>query len=200
VRLACEAYYRSVPGSLTNNSGPFTAKERCVALGYGAISLTLFFAAVAVMITALYQGLHFGFGRLTGWERVTANTALLLQFPILHSVFLSRFGRSWLTRLAPAPLARHLQPTTYVLIASIQILAVFLLWSPGATILWEAQGPLRWLHNVSFTLAWLTLGKSMWDGHLGVQMGYIGWLSVWRRLPTIPWPDLPTRGVFRLCR
>ena len=34
----------------------------------------------------------------------------------------------------------------------------------------------------------------MWDGHLGVQMGYIGWLSVWRRLPTIPWPDLPTRG------
>jgi protein-S-isoprenylcysteine O-methyltransferase Ste14 len=40
----------------------------------------------------------------------------------------------------------------------------------------------------------------MWDGHLGVQMGYIGWLSVWRRLPTIPWPDLPTRGVFRLCR
>jgi hypothetical protein len=85
VRLACGAYYRGSP----SHSGAFTTKERCVALGYGAVSLTLFFGAVAVMMTALYKGLHCGFGRLTGWERVEANTALLLQFPILNSVFLS---------------------------------------------------------------------------------------------------------------
>lgn len=200
MRCWFRAYYTDVNHHQAYRRGLFSPRDRFVALAYGAASISIFLLAVGVMMISLHRGLHLGYGGLSGWPRIVANTALLLQFPLLHSLLLSRFGRRWLNLLAPTHLARHLQPTTYVLVASIQILVVFILWSPSGNIIWEPRGALRAAHNVFFGLAWILLGKSMWDGHLGVQIGYIGWLSVWRRLSTIPWPDLPMRGIFKVCR
>ncbi len=152
------------------------------------------------MIYSLYNGLRSGWGTCHGWRRVFANSVLLIQFPFFHSLLLSPSRRSLLNYLAPTAISRQLKPTTYVLIASLQLWAVFLLWSPSTEILWEATGALLVIHVVFFVFAWVLLVKSMWDAHLGIQAGYIGWLTVWKNEPRIKWPKLPTTGLFRVCR
>lgn len=152
------------------------------------------------MVFSLYQGLQTGWGRLHGWERVVANFTLIIQFPALHSFLLSKSGSRALNIFAPQSVATRLQPTTYVLIASVQLIAFFVLWSPSGIIVWKAQGSLLVAHCACFIGAWILLALSMWQGHLGVQLGYIGWLSVWKRLASIPWPSLPTKGIYRICR
>jgi protein-S-isoprenylcysteine O-methyltransferase Ste14 len=171
-----------------------------VALLYGAISHAAFLVAVATMIYSLYGGLQIGFGRCHGTMRLLCNSLLLIQFPLLHSLLLHKSTRWLLNCVAPSGIARQLQPTTYVLVASLQLLAVFLLWSPGGEILWEPGGIIFAVHLVLFVVAWILLGKSMWDAHLGIQTGYLGWLTVWRNEPRIRWPGLPTTGLFRICR
>lgn len=217
-----------------NQSEPihFSSVEKGLSVLYGAFSLLLFLISVVVMMVALYNGLNFGFGRLSGWSRIVVNSLLIVQFPLLHSLLLSRTGRAIFSacikrssvakfyevatrisssgaedtfeasssKLPPGRLRAHLQPTTYVVVASIQILIVFLLWSPSRIVFWEARGFIWILHVACFLVAWVALGRSMWDGHLGIQTGYIGWLSVWRDLPKVPWPDLPIKGMFRICR
>jgi protein-S-isoprenylcysteine O-methyltransferase Ste14 len=159
-----------------------------------------FVLAVMTMIYSLYGGLQNGFGTFNGWGRLISNALLLIQFPLIHSLLLGPSKRSLLDHCAPRKIARQLQPTTYVLIASVQLLAVFFLWSPSREIVWEATGALLVMHVSLFILAWVLLGKSMYDAHLGIQTGYIGWLTVWRNEPRIRWPKLPTTGLFRVCR
>jgi protein-S-isoprenylcysteine O-methyltransferase Ste14 len=181
-------------------SAPFSALQRGFALVYGGFSLVLFGCAVAVMMYALYGGLLTGYGGLTGLWRWGGNLLLIAQFPLLHSTLLSPAGRAVLSRIAPGPLGVRLQTTTYVVVASLQILAVFLLWSPAQQPLWNPQGFLWGVHIAVYSVAWVLLGKSMWDAHLGIQMGYLGWTSVWRNQVKIGWPGLPTSGLFRICR
>jgi protein-S-isoprenylcysteine O-methyltransferase Ste14 len=180
---------------------PRLHRDRMIALGYGMVSHVLFLGSVAVMIWCLYWGLLPGLGPFAGPWRWIANFALLAQFPVLHSFLLAKRGRRVLMRLAPEPVSNRLQPTTYVTIASLQLLAVFLLWSSAdAKVLWHPRGAVLFLHTALYVGSWILLAKSMWDAHLGVQTGYIGWLSIWRGLPRIPWPALPTTGIFRVCR
>lgn len=180
----------------------FSAAQRVLALGYGVVAHLTFVAAVCTMVWSLYGGLLGGFGGCEGWMRWIANLILVAQFPILHSWLLTRGGRPWLNCLAPLRLAPQLQPTTYVLVASLQLLAVFLAWSPDptASVWWEPKGAVWWVHVTLYAIAWTLLGKSMWDAHLGIQTGYIGWLSIWRNHNRISWPPLPTSGLFRICR
>jgi protein-S-isoprenylcysteine O-methyltransferase Ste14 len=182
------------------HQAPFSRSERIIALLYGAASHCLFTLSVLTMIMSLLTGIQFGYGTLTGGLRIVSNTALILQFPVFHSLLLSNTGRGLLKFLAPTQIARHLQPTTYVMISSLQILLVFLLWSPHYQILWQPTGIFYLLHLTAFIASWLLLAKSMWDAHLGIQTGYIGWLSVWQNRAQILWPGLATHGLFRLCR
>jgi len=149
------------------------------------------------MVLALYGGLQNGHGSYTGWPRLIVNSLLLAQFPLLHSLLLSSSGRSLLNYLALERIARQLQPTTYVLVSSVQLSAVFFLWSPSTQILWEATGVLWAIHTVLFVVSWGLLAKSMWDAHLGIQTGYIGWLTMWRNEVRIRWPKLPTTRLFK---
>lgn len=179
---------------------PFSAMQRAFALVYGGVSLVLFACAVGVMMRSLYGGLLSGYGGLTGFVRWGANLLLIAQFPLLHSALLSPAGRAVLSRIAPEQLGVRLQTTTYVVVASLQIMAVFLLWSPAQRSFWEPRGIVWGVHVGVYSFAWVLLAKSMWDAHLGIQMGYLGWTSVWRNELKIRWPGLPTTGLFRVCR
>ncbi len=177
-----------------------TGTDQVAAAFYGVLSLALFVVSVALMVHSLYHGLQNSWGQLRGWTRTVTNLVLIAQFPALHSALLSKSGRRALNRLAPRRIAQRLQPTTYVLIASLQLIAFFLLWTPSGEILWEPQGAALAVPRACFAASWVLLGISMWQGHLGVQLGYIGWLSVWKRLPSIAWPGLPTKGIYAVCR
>lgn len=175
-------------------------RVRLLALGLGTVCHASFAAGVAAMAMGLWSGLTTGRGALHGTAATVANTALLVQFPLLHSGLLTRRGRAWLARLAPAPYGRDLTSTTYATIASLQVLAVFALWTPSGVVWWRPESTAVLVAcAAAFACAWLFLLRALHDGHLALQTGLLGWWAVWRgRRPD--YGPLPERGTFALCR
>jgi protein-S-isoprenylcysteine O-methyltransferase Ste14 len=151
------------------------------------------------MIVMMFFGMSLSLGTLGPPWRWVANGALLAQFPLMHSFLLTDRGRAVLGRLAPMNLGRGLSTTTYVTIASVQIFALFALWSPTGIIWWQAEGPSLVLMTALYALSWLLLMKSMSDAGLSLQAGYLGWWALLRNKKPV-YPSLPTTGLFRLSR
>lgn len=176
-----------------------SARRVAIAACYGVLCHSLFIAGVAAMIIMMFFGMSHSFGPLAEPWRSLANGLLLLQFPIAHSLLLTRGGNGFLRRLAPAGLGADLATTTYAAIASIQVLALFLLWSPSGTIWWRAEGPLLVFLCVAYALAWLCLLKAIIDAGFALQVGLLGWYSLARAI-AVRFPPMPQTGLFRLCR
>lgn len=178
---------------------PIPTRDRALAVGYGLICHLSFFAGVAAMVYGLHEGLQGGFGPFRGPTAVVANALLALQFPLLHSLLLSKHGRPWLTRAAPGALGRSLATTNFATFASLQLLVVFLLWSPSGTVWFEPEGTLRYAMQGLYACSWLLVIKTMGDAGLGTQMGYLGWWAVARgRQPA--YPAFPQAKSFTVCR
>lgn len=177
----------------------FTTQQRRVALAWGLACHLSFAAGVMAMIAGLFCGMRLGIGPLTGAWALAADVLLLVQFPVVHSLLLSARGRSWMARLAPLGLGQALGTTTYATIASWQLLATFLLWSPFGDSAWMPVGWSLVAASIAYTASWLLLLKTMADAGLGVQTGFLGWGSVVRgRMPRFA-AFLP-RGTFRWVR
>lgn len=169
------------------------------AIVFGLITHAVFSLSVIMMVLGLYSGLRSGHGRLHGWWAVAGDALLIAQFPIIHSFLLSQRGRSLLARIAPPGIGSDLVPTTYVLVASLQLLATFELWSPSGITLLDSSGGVRWLFMVLFVASWVFLVKALTDSGLALQTGYIGWSSVASgKRPN--YGDFPQHGLFRLIR
>ncbi|MEL6748080.1 MAG: hypothetical protein AAFO79_09755, partial [Pseudomonadota bacterium] len=80
-------------------SVPPRTQRTAVALTYGALCHGLFGLGVGSMVVGMGFGMTLGQGPFTGWTAFAVNALLLLQFPIGHSVLLSRPGRAVLKRL-----------------------------------------------------------------------------------------------------
>jgi methanethiol S-methyltransferase len=174
-------------------------QQRITAVAYGALCHAFFLVGVATMIAAMYFGMSLSIGPFTGVWRWIANGALLAQFVAGHSLLLSAKGRAVMARLAPASLGRDLSTTTYALIASIQILLLFGLWSPTGVVWWHAEGATLVVLTLLYTIAWALLGKSMLDAGLQLQSGLLGWWAVARNKKPV-YPPMPQTGLFRLTR
>jgi protein-S-isoprenylcysteine O-methyltransferase Ste14 len=181
------------------NDAAFDWKQRTLALGYGAVCHIVFLVAVGFMVLGLYTGMSSSFGPFEGYGQILANCILALQFPLLHSLMLSRRGSRLLSAGAPGDLGRSMATTTYVIFASLQILLVFALWSPSGVVLWEATGPALRVSQVLYGVSWLLVVKTMGDAGLGTQLGYKGWLSV-ARGQSPRYGGFPKEGSFRYCR
>lgn len=175
------------------------ARRVATALIFGVVCHALFAGAITVMVLAFYGGLAIGRGTLHGPAALIANALLALQFPLLHSWMLTQRGRQVLAGMAPRAIGRDLVPTTFSALASVQLLATFLLWSPDGTVIYDADGPALWVWRAAFVLTWLFLFKALFDASLPVQTGYIGWSSVLRgKSPRFG--SFPEHGLFRVCR
>lgn len=174
-------------------------ERRVIAALYAILCHGLFAVAVLAMARGLFLGMTTGLGRFEGTAAIVANALLVLQFPLVHSWLLARPGRRVLGRMAPRDLVRTLGPTLYVTVASAQVAALFLLWSPIGTPFWEATGGLRVAAWGLTAASWLLLGKSMADANLALQTGALGWLALWRGKDP-EYGNLPTGGLFALCR
>lgn len=170
-----------------------------VAASYGMLCHGLFIAAVAAMMVMMFFGMSRSLGHVTGPWRIAANALLLLQFPLAHSLLLTSRGRKMLGHLAPAGLGRDLSSTTYVIVASLQVLALFLLWSPSGTVWWHAESVLFVILCFAYALAWLALFKSIVDAGFALQTGFLGWHAVARGI-AVRYPPMPQGGLFRFCR
>ena len=170
-----------------------------VALCYGLVCHLCFALGVGTMMVAMYFGMSRSLGGLSAPWSWVANAALLVQFPLLHSLLLTARGRSLLTRLAPSGTGSTLAPTTYVTIAAIQIFALFALWSPSETIWWQARGVALAIVAPLYAGSWLLLGKSMADAGLALQTSSLGWFALLRGRKPV-YPPMPVTGLFRLSR
>jgi len=175
------------------------ALRQATAILYGVLCHACFAVGVATMITMMYFGMSLSLGPLSPPWSWIANAALLIQLPLLHSFLLTGRGRAILSRLAPAAVGAGLSTTTYAMIASIQIFALFALWSPTGIIWWQAQGALLVVMTGLYACAWLLLAKSMADVGLALQTGFLGWWAVLRDKKPV-YPPMPQSGLFRLTR
>ncbi len=178
---------------------PPGAPRIALALALGAACHALFAAAVLAMIVAMFFGLSESLGRVPWPWAALANAALIAQFPLAHSALLTGPGGRWLARLIPGPHGTTLATTTYALIASAQLLALFTLWTPSGIVWWLAEGPAFWAICTAYAAAWLMLIKASFDAGAEVQSGALGWMSLMARIRP-RFPDMPTRGLFRVIR
>ncbi len=170
-----------------------------LAVTMGLLCHLLFTMAVLCMIAAMFFGMSKGLGELAWPWAGLANIVLILQFPLVHSWLLSRTGSRLLNKLVPGDYGPTLATTTYAMIASIQLLALFILWTPTGIILWQADGWLFWLMCSAYAFSWLLLAKSIFDAGLEVQCGALGWMSLMANIRPI-FPDMPETGLFRIIR
>lgn len=172
---------------------------RTVAWAYGVVCHALFAVAVAAMVGGMYTGMTHGRGRVGRPFAWLADLALVGAFVGVHSGLLSRRGRHLLARLAPRALGRDLSTTTYALVSSLALLALFVLWTPSGIVWWRATGVTKGLLSVAYAAAWLFLVRALWDAGLALQTGHLGWRAVAAGRPPV-YPPMPARGLFRVVR
>jgi|TARA_B110000879_G_scaffold187089_1_gene248749 protein-S-isoprenylcysteine O-methyltransferase Ste14 len=180
-------------------SPPPGAGRVLLALGLGMLCHALFAVGVLSMIVAMFFGLSQSFGTVPWPWAILANAALIVQFPIAHSILLTKKGNGILQQLIPGPHGATLATTTYAIIASAQLLALFTLWTPSGIIWWQAEDWMFWMISVVYAVAWLILSKASFDAGAEVQSGALGWMSLMARIRPV-FPDMPTQGLFRLIR
>jgi protein-S-isoprenylcysteine O-methyltransferase Ste14 len=178
---------------------PAGAGRIALALGLGVLCHTLFAAGVLAMIVAMFFGLSESLGAVPWPWAALANAALIVQFPLAHSLLLTGPGGRLLARMIPGPHGRTLATTTYAIIASAQLLALFALWTPSGIVWWRAEGAVFWAITAAYGASWLILLKASLDAGAEVQSGALGWMSLMARIRPV-FPDMPTQGLFRLIR
>lgn len=178
---------------------PPGAARIALALSFGLVCHAIFALAVLAMIWAMFFGMSASLGAVPWPWAALANAALLLQFPLAHSALLSQRGARLLSRLVPGPHGRTLSTTTYAIIASAQLLALFALWTPSGIVWWQADGLWFWVICAAYTASWILLAKASFDAGAEVQSGALGWMSVMAKIRPI-FPDMPTQGLFRVIR
>ena len=168
-----------------------------LALGLGLLTHGAFAAAVLAMIVAMGFGMSESLGRVPWPWAALANAVLILQFPLVHSLLLTGPGGRWLSRLLPH--GGTLATTTYALIASVQLFALFAFWTPTGIVWWRAEGAWLAVTLTIYAAAWAFLIKASWDAGAEVQSGALGWMSLMAaRKPRFP--DMPETGTFRVIR
>lgn len=178
---------------------PAGARRIALALTLGVLCHTVFALAVLSMIVAMFFGMSKSLGAAPWPWAMLANAALIVQFPLLHSVLLTGPGGRLLARLIPGPHGATLSTTTYAIIASAQLFALFAMWTPSGIIWWRAEGVAFWVVTAAYGASWLILLKASFDAGAEVQSGALGWMSLLARIRPV-FPDMPTDGLFRLIR
>jgi protein-S-isoprenylcysteine O-methyltransferase Ste14 len=178
---------------------PSGARRITVAFVYGILCHLAFAAAVLAMMIAMFFGMSQSFGTAPGFWAVVANAALIVQFPLAHSLLLSPRGNRFLANLAPRVFAPTLSTTTYAIIASVQLLALFALWTPSGIIWWQADGAAFVFICCCYGLSWLLLIWASYDAGAEVQSGALGWMALAQNIKPV-FPDMPTAGLFSLIR
>lgn len=172
---------------------------RYIALVLGVVCHLSFVAAVMVMGIWLFGSMDLGPLRPGREVAVLEDAFLILQFPLLHSIFLGKWGRRHLEKLLPGELGRAMVSTTFVILASLQLIVLFVAWAPLGGFRWQPTGMLLHAWSAWYVSCWVFLAVAMWNAGLSTQMGYLGWWSVWKG-KDLQYGEFPTHGLYRVCR
>jgi protein-S-isoprenylcysteine O-methyltransferase Ste14 len=174
-------------------------KIKLTSILYGVVCHITFAISGLCMFWVLYKGFTVSLGSVRYPLSIIINIFLLLQFPILHSFLLTNSGRRFLRFFAPRNYAKTLETTIYATIASIQLLLLFLLWTPSNIVIYDLKYPVNVLNFLFFILGWILLAISSFQAGYKVQTGSLGWISMF--LSEKPkFPPMPVNGLFKLMR
>jgi protein-S-isoprenylcysteine O-methyltransferase Ste14 len=173
---------------------------RIFAFLYGAIAYAVFFATFLYAIG--FVG-NFGVPRtLDGTPTASFTNALLVNlgllglFAIQHSVMARPAFKRWFTRFVPTSAER----STYVLLSSLCLIALFACWQPLGGVVWTVtDATLRGVLWGCFVFGWLLVFVSTF---LINHFDLFGLRQVWLQLVGRPYTDLRfgTPGPYRLVR
>jgi len=94
-----------------------------IALVYGVLCHVILALAVLWMIIAMFFGMSLSFGSVPApWSWLT-NAMLIVQLPLVQSVFMTPRGGALLGKLAPAEPGKPLATKSYAIIAVGELLA-----------------------------------------------------------------------------
>ncbi|SHH01676.1 methyltransferase family protein [Marivita hallyeonensis] len=178
---------------------PAGRRRIALALFMGVLCHAVFAVGVLAMMWAMFFGMSESFGSVPWPWAFVANALLILQFPLVHSFLLTKRGMGLLARMLPGPHGGTLSTTTYAIIASVQLGALFLLWTPSGIIWYRAEGLAFWAICAAYAATWLLLMKASFDAGAEVQSGALGWMSLLGKIKP-KFPDMPTQGLFRIIR
>ncbi len=174
-------------------------KRKLIALLYGVVCHGLFFLAGLSMFVSLYNGFLWSLTANSSEFSYFLNGFLLIQFPLFHSFLLTTSGKTVLRWFCSRTYKNTLDTTIYASIASLQLLLLFLFWSPTGVVIWVAQGVLYYVLLVGYLAGWLALAISSAQAGLSVQTGSLGWVSLYKKAK-VNFPDLPINGLFKFVR
>jgi protein-S-isoprenylcysteine O-methyltransferase Ste14 len=166
---------------------------------YGIVSYLIFFGAF------LY-GIGFIGGFLTpttldsppdsslGWA-LTVDLGLLAAFALQHSGMARPAFKRWWTRIIPEEMER----STYVLVSSLALVALYVFWEPIGGVIWSAEGTMRTAVIGLFLFGWLLL---LYTTFLIDHFDLFGLKQVWRRLGNKAYraPVFRTPSLYKLVR
>lgn len=85
------------------------------------------------------------------WQAILTNTAFLLLFAVQHSVMARPAFKRWWTQYIPQPVER----STFVLFASLILMAMMAFWQPMGGIVWSTEnGLVTTLLRVTYLIGW----------------------------------------------
>jgi methanethiol S-methyltransferase len=82
---------------------------------------------------------------------LAVNAGLLALFAVQHSLMARPWFKDWWTRFVPRPIER----STYVLLSSVALIALFVLWRPMGGVVWSVEDPVgRFALRALFGFGW----------------------------------------------
>lgn len=129
-------------------------------------------------------------------EALGIDLALLGLFAVQHSLMARPAFKRWWTRFVPEPVER----STYVLLSSLALIALFIFWEPIGGVVWSAPtGAARNAVIAVYLFGWALL---LYSTFLIDHFDLFGLKQVWRRLKGDAYraPQFYTPGLYRLVR
>jgi protein-S-isoprenylcysteine O-methyltransferase Ste14 len=129
------------------------------------------------------------------WQALAIDLGLLGLFAVQHSVMARPAFKRWWTRFVPEAVER----STYVLLSSLALVALFAWWQPMGGVVWNSTGTIRSAIIALYLLGWALL---LYTTFLIDHFDLFGLKQVWRRVrgeAYVP-PQFYTPSLYKVVR
>lgn len=163
--------------------------KRILYFSYGLVVYVLFLAtfnyAIGFIGNLFVPVTIDGVPKVPLWEALAINSVLLGLFAVQHSVMARPSFKRWWTQIVPEPVER----STYVLLASLALIALFVYWQPMGGVVWNVSDPVaQGLLWAVFGFGWLLVLVSTF---LINHFDLFGLRQTWLALVGKPYRTLP---------